>query len=106
MSTPEPVHVAGQLDLTGAPVPPAVVARPNPERVGIEIEVHVELTAEECWPGGVPDRWDLHTLADELEARYAGDLAGFLGDWDLAAGGATIRLVAAGQPYVHVRGLA
>lgn len=82
----EPTHVAGQLDLDGRPVPPAAVARPNPERVTIDVELSVTLTAAECWggPDGIPDRWDARTLADELAARYAGDLPGLLTDWNLA----------------------
>lgn len=89
----EPVHIAGQLDLDGQPVEPAQVIAPNPTEVWVDVEITVRVPAADCWPGGEPARWDVETLADELRARYAGDLPGFLDDWGLT-GSADVRLTA------------
>lgn len=96
MTTPDgPVHVAGQLDLTGTPVPPEAVAQPNPDHARIDVEISVRVPADACWGGQPPERWDARTLADELSARYAGDLPGFLADWGLT-GDALVAVTAGG----------
>lgn len=104
----EPTHVPGQLDLDGVPTPasPEAVRWPTPERVGIEVELYIDLPAADCWGGNPPDRWDLYTLRDEIEARYGGSFARWLEDWNLGAAGIAVRLIGGtGQPYVHVRGM-
>src|SRR5947209_14221323 len=96
----EPAHVAGQLDLAGQEVP-----RPNPDAVWVDVQLSVRLTPAEAWggPTAVPQRWTLETLADEVEARYAGDLPGWLRDWNLADH-AEVTLTTPGRT-AHLRGL-
>lgn len=82
MTAPE--HVAGQLDLTGTPVPPKAVARPNPRRIYLTLEMNADLPPWECWPDGGPDLWGVEDLAASIEERTP-TLRQFLNEWDMAS---------------------
>ena len=83
-------HVAGQLDLAGQPVPPQAVARPNPTRIYLTLEMDADLPPWECWPDGEPDLWGVDDLAASIEERTP-TLRQFLEEWSMP-GLATLRI--------------